>query len=1063
MSKVYRKTGSKSERSAVGRRSLRARRLLRTNAGRLALLAVFVLLFVSAAFPQSVAAIVSGVCRDETGGVLPGVRVTIRNLDTGAARAVTTDDEGRFYASSLPPGNYALEAVRQGFRTEVRRGVNLTVGREAVVNFLLRVGRVEERIEVSAGALLVETTSPALSEFVDERKVRDLPLNGRDVVQLIQLQMGVNAARTDLGDILTGGKGTRITVAGVRPSGNTFMLDGTIINNLGNRVATGATGQLTGVETIKEFQALTSNYSSQFSRATGGAFNIVTRSGANAIHGSVFEFVRNDNFDARNFFDIEKPEFKRNQFGFSIGGPVVRNRSFFFGSYEGLRESMGLTTIRTVPDLDARQGIAGGDRIEVNPAVRPYLDLWPLPTFDPARGDGSALFISQFNREAREDFFTVRLDHRFSQADSLMARYTFSDSNLLFITEESFPQFPNRSRNRPQYFTLQETRVFSPAATNELRFGFARSNPTEDIALEDPLTELGFIAGQAIGAITISGFDVFGTNRDLPRRLTQNSFQIGDNFTLSRGRHILMAGVQAERLQYNVVSSSRARGEFTFSSLADFLRGRARTFEGLLPEASDVTRSYRQTLFGWFFQDEFEASRRLTLSFGIRHEFVTVPTEEHGRLNNLHDPLDPAVTVGKPFITSKDNFAPRAGFAWGLTDDGKTALRGGAGVFFDQFLAHQWWNSIVRLPPFAVTARATGADARFPDALDGLTPLSRDAVFAVDFDHGQPYVYQYNLSLQREVLPQTIVTLAYVGSRGVKLAREADWNIGSPGNPARRNPNFTRIRFRTWDASSFYNSFQLGINKRLGHGFQVQGSYTLSKSVDDASSGLGRSEFNNGQQRTSDPFDHKRDRGLSSFDVRQNLVINFTADLPFGPGRRFGNSLSGLAEKLAIGWQLNGIVALSSGIPFTPIIVNDLEGDGTDDNEQRPNLKAGRSNNPTTGRVEQWFDPSAFESLRDGTRGNLGRNTIIGPGLATFDFSVVKNFKMTAVAESLNAQLRAEFFNLFNRTNFSIPSRSNLEIFADPGPDARPLPNVGRITSTATTSRQMQFALRISF
>ncbi|HET9529797.1 MAG TPA: TonB-dependent receptor, partial [Blastocatellia bacterium] len=540
-------------------------------------------------------------------------------------------------------------------------------------------------------------------------------------------------------------------------------------------------------------------------------------------------------------------------------------------------------------------------------------------------------------------------------------------------------------------------------------------------------------------------------------------FQIGDTLTLDRGRHILMAGVQAERLHYNVVSSSRSRGEFTFSSLANFLRGSVRTFEGLVPGAEDVTRSYRQSLFGWFIQDEFRVSSQLTLNFGLRHEFVTVPTERHSRLNNLRDPLDPMVTVGKPFVTSKDNFAPRVGFAWSVTDDGKTALRGGAGIFFDQYLAHQWWNSLVRLPPFAVTARATGADARFPNALAGLTPLGRDAVFAVDFDHGQPYVYQYNFSLQREVFPQTVVTLAYVGSRGVKLPREADWNIGSPGNPVRRNPNFTRIRFRTWDADSFYNSFQLGINRRLMDGFQVQGSYTLSKSVDDASSGLGRSEFNNGQQRTSDPFDHKRDRGLSSFDVRQNLVINFTADLPFGPGRPFGNSLRGLAERLAAGWQLSGIVTLSSGIPFTPIIVNDLDGDGTDDNEQRPNLKPGRSNNPTTGRVEQWFDPSAFESLTAGMRGNLGRNTIIGPGLATFDFSVAKNFKITSVSESLNAQFRAEFFNIFNRTNFSIPARSNLEIFADPGPDAMPLPNVGRITSTATTSRQMQFALRISF
>lgn len=1024
---------------------------------KITLLALLVPFFIQAASAQSVSASVKGVCRDEVGSAIPEVTIKIKSLDTGLSRTLITDDEGRYHIASLPPGIYALEVSKQGFKIEVRRGVTLTVGQEALIDFTLRVGLIEERIEVQAEAGFVEITNPSLSEVVDEKKIRDLPLNGRDITQLIQLQLGVNVARTDVGDILSGGKGTRITVAGVRPSGNTFMLDGTIINNLGNRVATGATGQLTGIETVKEFRVLTSGYSAQFSRVTGGAFDIITRSGSNAIHGSLFEFLRNDNFDARNFFDLEKPEFTRNQFGFSLGGPVIKNRSFFFSSYEGLRENMGLTTIRAVPDLEARNGFVGGNRIEVNPLVRPYLDLWPAPTIDPVKGDGSALFIGQFNREAREDFFTVRLDHHISDSDSLMARYSFSDSNLLFINDESFPQFPNRLQNRPQYLTLREVKVISHALTNELRFGFARSNPAEEIALEDPLTELGFIEGQPIGTISISGFDVFGTDRNLPRRLTQNSFQFGDQITLSKGRHILMAGFQAERLQYNVISASRARGEFTFRNLPDFLRGRARTFEGLLPEASDVTRSYRQSLFGWFVQDELRASRHLTLSFGLRHEFVTVPTERYGRLNNLRDPLDPAVTVGEPFITSKDNFAPRFGFAWDITGDGKTSLRGGVGVFFDLFLAHQWWNSLVRLPPFAITARATDADARFPNALAGLNPLGRDAIFAVDFDHGQPYIYQYNISLQRELFPQTVITAAYVGSRGVKLARESDWNIGGPGNLERRNPNFTRIRFRTWDANSFYNSFQLGVNKRFSQGFQVQGSYTLSKSIDDASSGLGRSEFNNGQQRTSDPFDHKLDRGLSSFDVRHNLVINFTLDLPVG------DSLRGPFEKIVAGWQLNGIATFSSGIPFTPIIINDLDSDGTDDNEQRPNLKAGNSNNPVTGRVDQWFDPSAFESITAGTRGNLGRNTIIGPGLAIFDASLTKKIGINRISENFSIHLRAEFFNLFNHTNFSIPARSNLEIFTDPGPDATPLPNTGRITSTATTSRQMQLGLRMVF
>jgi len=311
----------------------------------------------------------------------------------------------------------------------------------------------------------------------------------------------------------------------------------------------------------------------------------------------------------------------------------------------------------------------------------------------------------------------------------------------------------------------------------------------------------------------------------------------------------------------------------------------------------------------------------------------------------------------------------------------------------------------------------------------------------------------FNFSVQRQIAPSTIATAAYVGSRGVNLGREADVNIGSPGNPVRRNPNFTRIRYRYWDARSFYNSLQTSLQRHFRAGMQFQLSYTLAKSVDDASSELGRVEFNNGQARTSDPFDRLRDRGLSSFDVRHNFVANFTLDVPWRSRR--------LAPLLK-GWQISGISTVSSGIPFTPIITVDLDQDGTDDNEQRPNLKAGYSNNPRLGRPEQWFNPAAFESIARGTRGNLGRNTITGPGLAAVDVGVTRNFKIPG-SEDLRLQFRAEGFNMLNRANFATPPRSGLEIFSEAGAAARPLPNVGRITSTSTSARQIQLALRLVF
>ncbi|MBN8733932.1 MAG: TonB-dependent receptor [Acidobacteria bacterium] len=1020
---------------------------------RLACVAALLLSAFSPAHAQNVLASLRGVCTDPSGIGIPGVTLVLRNLDSGYLRTVVSGGGGSFESGHLPLGEYRLEASKPGFRTEVRTGVVLTVGREATVDFPMLVGIVEERVEVAAEAPLVETSNPSLTGFVESGKVAALPLNGRDIVQLIQLQIGVHAARSDSGDVLTGGKGTRITVAGSRPSTNVFMLDGTIINNLGNRVAGGATGSLTGVETIKEFRAYTNSYSAEFSRAAGGAFNIVTKSGTNAVHGSLFEYLRNDNLDARNFFDAAQPAFARNQFGFSLGGPLIRDRTFLFGSYEGHRERVGETIIRTVPDLEARGGLINGASIPIAAAVRPYLALWPEPTSDPVRGDGSALFTTQYSRPVRENFFNLRADHQLSPADSLFVRYTRSASSQDLLNEELFPQFANRLSNQQHYLTIQETRVISPQATNEFRAGFARSAPFERPLQDGLFSELAFIPGESVGLLTIAGFDLFGPDRNTPRRMVQNSFQLSDQVAFTHARHSLAAGAQFERLQYNVLSSSLARGEFRFNSLAEFLRGSASRFDGLLPSARDAYRGYRQSLVGWYLQDALRLTRRLTLHLGVRHEFITVPNEVHGRLNNLRDPLDAAITVGKPFLTQKRNFAPRAGFAFDPRGDGRTAIRGGFGLFHMAFVASQWWNAITRLPPFAITARASGAAAVFPNALAGLNPLGNEAVSGVDYDHPQPYLMHFNLNVQRQLASATVLTVAYVGSRGVNLGREADVNIGAPGNPVRRNANFSRIRFRSWDARSFYNSAQVSLQRSFRGGTQAQFSYTWSKSIDEASSEQGRLEFNNGQARTSNPFNRRGDRGLSSFDIRHNLALNFSWALPWRHRR---------AGLLLNSWQVNGILSASSGIPFTPIIVADLDRDGTDDNEQRPNLKPGASANPVLGRPEQWFDPSGFESIPLNTRGALGRNTITGPGLASLDLSLVKEFSFSRT-ERLKLQFRAESFNLLNRANFSTPARSNLEIFSSAGPTAAPLPNVGRITSTSTTARQVQLALRLVF
>lgn len=1018
-------------------------------------LLIFAMLFATSGqtAAQTVLGSLSGMVRDEAGAGIPGANIEIRNVGTGRVRTAVSDMEGRYQATFLTLGEYQIQAARPGFRTESRTGVELNVGREAVVDFRLRISEQQETVVVTGDASLVETVNPSLSGLVDSRKISELPLNGRDIVQLIQLQTGVQAARTDPGNIVTGGQGTRIAVAGARTSMNVYMLDGTVINNLSNRVASGATGTMSGIETIKEFRAYTNNYSAEFSRAAGGAFNIVTKSGTNALHGSLFWFLRNDNFDARNFFDFDRPEFLRHQAGASLGGPVVKDRTFFFGSYEGFRERLGQTIIRLVPSLEARQGIVGNQRIPIAPQVQPYLDLWPQPTGEGTPGSGVAPFVSLFDRPVREDLFNTRLDHQFTDADALFVRYTTSDSWQNYLTNETFPQFPNRITNRSHYLTLQETHILSPRTMNELRLGFARTNPLERILADQAPPGLAFIPGEALGSITIAGLSVFGPDRSTPRRLTQNSFQFSEQLTLTRGAHTISLGMQLERLQYNVVSVNQSRGDFRFAGIAEFLRGQATTFEGVMPGAQDFTRGYRQTLAGSYLQDAWRVSPRLLLHLGLRHEFVTVPTEQHGRMNNLHHFMDPAVTVGPPFRTAKDRFAPRFGFAFNPRRDGKTAIRGGFGLFYVPFLASQWWNSIVRLPPFTVVARASGAEARFPDALAGLNPLGRESISAIEYDNTQPYMMQYNLSIQRELLNSTILTVAWVASSGVHLGREADFNIGAPGHPVRRNPNFSRIRFRTWDARSSYHSLQTSLMRRFRRGLQYQLSYTYGKSMDDASTEMGRLEYNNGQARSSDPFNRRNERARSSFDVTHNLVANAIWDMPWRSER---------LPALLNGWQLNSIVTLTGGNPFTPIITTDLDRDGTDDNEQRPNLRPGASPNPVLGRPEQWFDPTAFYSISAGERGNLGRNTIGGPGLATVDLGAVKTFRL-ARWDSLRFQFRAEAFNLFNRANFDTPPRAHLEVFSQPGMTAAPLPEAGRIISTSTPARQLQFALRAIF
>ncbi|MGH9966333.1 MAG: TonB-dependent receptor [Pyrinomonadaceae bacterium] len=1045
---------------------------------------LFCLLLISpTVFGQATSATLSGTISDSQGALIPGVKVTIKNTDTGLQRELETNAAGHYSALGLSPGTYELRTDRQGFTTEVRSGLKLTVAEEAVLDIQLNVSGVRETVQVAeAGPAQVDTTTATISSLVDEKKIRDLPLNGRDMAQLVLLQPGVVNSRASVQSANTG-RGTRFSVAGSRPSQNLFQLDGTTLNDALNNTPGSAQGLLVGVETVKEFRVLTSTYSAEFGRVAGGVFLAVTKSGTNLFSGSAFEFLRNDNLDARNFFDRcasvnpnckagGRPEFRRNQFGFTVGGPIIKNKTFFFGSYEGLREFKGISTVSLVPSDSARLGILPTGTVTVDPRSRPILDLFPRAngqTFS----DGTAEFTGTTNRISRDDFFTIRLDHKISNAHSIFARYLYDDSDQ--VLPRNFPQWPNLAVNQKQVITVEERAILSPTIVNEVRFGLNRSRPAELV----PPTSSTFtlVTGRDLGEIAVSGLSAVGTDRTNPKHFFQDNWQLVDNLFISHGQHSLKMGVSFDRFNVFGNSESRTRGQLRFASLSDFLRFRVQDLQGASPN-SDFLRNYGQTLWGLYIQDDFKLTRRLAINLGLRYEHVSTPKEANGKVSNLRNITDPTVTVGDPYFKPVHNtFAPRVGFALDVFGDGKTALRGGFGMFYDQPLFNTFRNPIFRSLPFVNRGRlrACGNPPNVPPNCVAALPVDpirfagvESATESFAFNLRPSYVMQYNLNAQREVAG-AVVSLAYVGSRGVNLFGQADLNTARPqiladgreffpANAPRRNPAFGAVRTVYQGFSSNYNSMNVGLVKRFSQGLQFQTSYTFGKSIDNKSGTSGRQEYSNGQARSFDPYNLRLDRARSDFDVRHTFVANATYELPFGKDHK------GLAKHVLGDWQINTIVTLSSGVPFTVLIDGDPDRDATDENSSRPNLVPGIPLAPPGGSsADLWFNPAAFTAPAVGFRGTAGRNILTGPNFKSVDLSIVKNFH---IDERRSLQFRGEIFNVFNRANFDLPSNSEdgelVFNFAAPATFTR-VSTAGRIFSTVADSREIQFGFKFIF
>ncbi len=1021
---------------------------------------------------QTVGASLQGTVSDPSGAVIANALVQVTNVGTGATRTLSTDEAGRWREPVLQPGDYEVRASATGFQTTVRQGIRLGVGQDAVLDLRLEVGQSTTEVRVDAEAPTVNLVSGALSGLVDQRQMRDLPLNGRSFQQLALLQPGVNSVAAG-GNDPVGGRTPKISINGMRPEQSSFLLDGTDINDVYNKTPGSVGGVLLGVEAVLEFQVLTNSYSAEFGRSAGGIVNAVTRAGTNQLHGSLFEFLRNSDLDAKNFFDPATkpiPAFKRNQFGGVVGGPIQKDKTFFFTSFESLIDRLGITGVTSVPTLAARQGQLPTGSITVNPAIRPFLDALLPPPNGRDLGGGVGQYLFSAPQPTNEYFAQGRIDHRFSAINSLFGRYTFDNGNVKRPPITKVPVTLTQERSRNQYVTLEDQHIFSPRTLNTVRVGFNRSDHESvnhhTIDIPQGLT---WIPGQPLGYLTIQGVvtEDWGDYR-LPRLDRLNNYQVGDTAFLTRGAHGIKVGFETQRIQFNQQTTSQVGGLLSFSSLSNFLQGIPSQFDFAIPGGVDPDRGYRQSLFAFFVQDDIRARRNLTVNLGLRYEFVTVPTEVNGKISNLRHVTDPALVVGGQWYRnpSLKNFSPRVGLAWDPFGNGKTSIRAGFGLFDDEILPKYYFFSGSLNPPFTQRASLANPPA-LPNLLSRFDPLRvAYQLQTTNYDLQNPYALEFNFSVQRSLPGDVLVTAGYSGSRGNHLFRIGNANLAPftyvngvkiyHPEAGLINPNFANITQRITDAQSFYNALQLSALKQFSRGLRAQVSYTFSRSIDDAS-GINSQDYSDGSPYVLDFYDRKIDRGLSQFWAQHVLVANWSYELPFA------RSMKGAGGLLFKGWQLNSITTVQTGHPFEVRLGFNRSGNLNTVNyamHERPDVKPGYTNNPILGTPDRYWDINAFQLQPANQRGNLGRDTLIGPGIVNFDFSAEKSF---AIDEMRRFEFRAEMFNLPNHPNFAVPS--GLTAFSNVSSAGVPTisPNWGVITSTVTTSRQIQFALKFAF
>ena len=1057
-----------------------------------------------------VAASITGIVTDPSGAPVPAATVTTKNLETAAVRTATTDDFGRYLVLSLPVGQYEVRVSKPGFQERHRSSIHLVVGQEAQVHFQLFLKGMEVGITVTADAPIVAVTPNDISGLVGEQQIKQLPLNGRSYDLLLPLNPGIvnfTSQKTGGTGISNSTTANNFAVSGNRPQQNLFLLNGVEYTGAAenNMQPGGPSGMLLGVDAVREFNVQRDSYSAEFGKHPGGQVIILTQSGSNQWHGAAFEFLRNNAMDAPNFFDQgSAPPFQRNQFGASAGGPLQADKTFLFANYEGFRQHLHQTSVAFVPGLAARAAAA--------PSVQPLLNLWPTPPpgtpeLDiPGQTYGISQVFSSPLQTVREDFGTARVDHIFSPKDSLAAIYTADDGDDFTATPLD-PFSADILTLREQVVSLEETHIFSPTILNTARLGFSRAGYffTGEPTPGTPAAAVpGFLLGRPVGAVVVGGsaasnpqasLGLAGSNNGSNLRIHRNLYTYEDRVTLTHGRHQLSLGAWLQQFQSNETIALSQFGQATFASLQTFLQGTTSTF---LFDPAPTEMNWRAWFGALYAEDVIRWSPKLTMTFGFRGESSNGWNEPHGRAADYtfsNGVISSQPNIGTALFTNnRAKFLPepRVAIAWSPLG-AKTVFRAGFGMYNDLQDA-LGYRTDQNAPFNPVYSLATFPVSKLPIDPAAAVPAGAKLVpGGVQPDMQTPTLISWSLRVEHQLSPNTALTVGYVGSHGYHEIVGVDANepvpVICPASPCpatypstlpgglantpvpagtyfipfvppatpRANPAIANTW--TWFSrgDSSYHALQVDLRRRFSRGFSLRGVYTFSKVLDDGDS-VNQTTAGNAPGLVSNPFNLRVDKGLGTFDVRNVAVINALYALPFGPGQQFANG-QGWSGKLIGGWSVASILTAQSGFPFTPQLSYNPSNNGDTRNPVRPFLNPNFSGPVVLGSPNQWFNPAAFLAppANSGFYGNVGRDTYIGPGLATWDFSVLKD---TAIRERLRLQFRAEIFNLLNRANFNTP---NLIVFTPPT-TANPTGQsgtAGAITSTSTTSRQIQFGLKL--